>query len=112
MTTSTSEELIRPESEIRTEALRLGFDLCRFTDIDEAWPAAGRLGAFVDAGRHGEMGWMAETVERRRHPRAMWGEARSAIVLGVNYGPDGDPLAILHQPVSYTHLTLPTNREV
>ena len=98
MTTSTSEELIRPESLIQQEASKLGFDLCRFTDIDETWPAAGRLTAFVDAGRHGEMGWMAETVERRRHPRAMWAGARSAIVLGLNYGPDGDPLAILAQP--------------
>ena len=78
--------------------MKLGFDLCRFTDIDGAWPAAGRLEAFVDAGRHGEMGWMAETVARRRHPRAMWDGARSAIVLGVNYGPEGDPLAILGEP--------------
>jgi len=93
MTTSTSDttELIR------AEALALGFDLCRFTDIDESWPAAGRLVEFVDAGRHGEMGWMAETVERRRHPRAMWAEARSAIVLGMNYGPDRDPLKILER---------------
>ena len=45
---------------IRAEALALGFDLCRFTDIDETWPAAGRLGEFLDAGRHGEMGWMAD----------------------------------------------------
>ena len=83
---------------IRAEAAALGFDLCRFTDIDEAWPAAGRLMAFVAAGRHGEMGWMAETAERRRHPRAMWAGARSAVVLGVNYGPDRDPLEILAQP--------------
>src|SRR5689334_19101009 len=96
MTTSTSETTT--EDRIRAEALRLGFDLCRFTDIDEAWPAAARLGEFVDAGRHGEMGWLAETVERRRHPRAMWSGARSAIVLGVNYGPDGNPLAILGEP--------------
>jgi len=94
MTTSTSEG---PEALIRAEAKVLGFDLCRFTDIDEAWPAAARLIEFVDAGRHGEMGWMAETAERRRHPRAMWSEARSAIVLGVNYGPDRDPLEILAQ---------------
>jgi epoxyqueuosine reductase len=91
MTTSTSER----EGLIRAEAERLGFDLCRFTDIDEAWPAAARLFEFVDAGRHGEMGWMAETAERRKHPRAMWDGARSAIVLGVNYGPDHDPMAIL-----------------
>ncbi|WP_337185698.1 tRNA epoxyqueuosine(34) reductase QueG [Phenylobacterium sp.] len=94
MTTSTSER----EDLIRAEAVALGFDLCRFTDIDEAWPAAARLLEFVDAGRHGEMGWMAETAERRRHPRAMWAGARSAIVLGVNYGPDDDPMAVLAQP--------------
>ncbi len=95
MTTSTSDA---PEDLIRAEAAALGFDLCRFTDIDEAWPAAERLEAFVGANRHGEMSWMAETLARRRHPRAMWDGARSAIVLGVNYGPGHDPLAVLAQP--------------
>ena len=74
MTISTSDR----EDLIRAEAERLGFDLCRFTDLDEAWPAAGRLSEFLAAGRHGEMGWMAETAERRAHPRAMWEGARSA----------------------------------
>jgi epoxyqueuosine reductase len=91
MTTSTSE----PTELIRAEARRLGFDLCRFTDLDEAWPAAARLAEFLAADRHGEMGWMAETAARRGHPRGMWPEARSAIVLGVNYAPDEDPLAAL-----------------
>ncbi|MFN3583717.1 tRNA epoxyqueuosine(34) reductase QueG [Phenylobacterium sp.] len=98
MTTSTSdapEELIRAEALIRNEARALGFDLCRITDVDEAWPAAARLAEFVAAGRHGEMGWMAETLERRSNPRAMWPDARSAVVLGLNYGPEGDPLEIL-----------------
>ncbi|MBS0331979.1 MAG: tRNA epoxyqueuosine(34) reductase QueG [Proteobacteria bacterium] len=89
MTTSTSEDLIR------AEALRLGFDACRFTDVDEAWSAGERLAEFVAAGRHGEMSWLAETAQRRAHPRAMWADARSAVMLGVNYGPDSDPLAIL-----------------
>jgi len=93
MTISTSDREL-----IRAEALRLGFDTCRFTDIDEAWAAGPRLMDFVAAGRHGEMAWMAETAERRRHPRAMWADARSAIVLGVNYGPDRDPLEILGEP--------------
>jgi len=95
MTTSTSEA---PEELIRAEALRLGFDLCRFTDVDAAWPAAGRLAEFIGAGRHGEMGWLADTAERRAHPKAMWADARSAIVLGMNYGPDHDPLAVLGEP--------------
>ncbi|WP_372781685.1 tRNA epoxyqueuosine(34) reductase QueG [Phenylobacterium sp.] len=95
MTISTSD---RAEDLIRAEALNLGFDLCRFTAIEETWPASARLAEFIEAGRHGEMGWMAETAERRAHPRAMWADARSAIVLGVNYGPDRDPLAVLGEP--------------
>ena len=38
---------------------------------------------------------MAQTQERRADPRALWSQARSVVVLGVNYGPDGDPLAAL-----------------
>jgi epoxyqueuosine reductase len=38
------------------------------------------------------MAWMAETADRRGHPRALWPQARSAVVLGLNYGPDVDPL--------------------
>jgi epoxyqueuosine reductase len=99
MTTSTSDA---PASDvaalIRAEALALGFDACRFADVTTPWPASARLAEFVDAGRHGEMDWMATTRDRRAHPRAMWAEARSAVVLGVNYGPDGDPLAALRQP--------------
>ena len=92
MTISTSDSI---EDLIRAEALRLGFDTCRFTPIPETWTASARLAAFVAAERHGEMGWMAETAERRAHPNAMWDSARSAIMLGVNYGPDHDPLGVL-----------------
>jgi len=92
MTTSTSE---LSEELIRAEALKLGFDACRFAGVTAAWPAGERLMDFVDAGRHGEMGWIDETKARRQHPQAMWDGARSAIVLGVNYGPDHDPLEVL-----------------
>ncbi|HEY2752584.1 tRNA epoxyqueuosine(34) reductase QueG [Phenylobacterium sp.] len=83
---------------IRAEALKLGFDICRFTTIPETWPAGARLSEFIEAGRHGEMAWLAETVDRRSHPRAMWADACSAMVLGVNYGPPDDPLAVLQDP--------------
>ena len=92
MTTSTSDGC---EDLIRARAMALGFDICRFTPIADAWPASARLAEFVAAGRHGEMDWMPQTAERRAHPRAMWPQARSAIVVGVNYGPIGDPLRIL-----------------
>ena len=41
------------------------------------------------------MDWMAGTAERRRDPRALWSEVRSVIMLGLNYGPETDPLAAL-----------------
>ncbi len=41
------------------------------------------------------MAWLASNADRRGDPRAMWPQARSVVMLGVNYGPDGDPLAIL-----------------
>jgi epoxyqueuosine reductase len=72
--------------------LSLGFSTCGFADAAEAWPNGDWLKAFVEAERHGDMGWMEETLERRSHPTAMWTEAKSAVVLGVNYGPDIDPL--------------------
>jgi epoxyqueuosine reductase len=97
MTTSTSDS--RPDARpdprdaIRRRAAELGFDACRFTGVEAPWPATARLEAFLEAGHHGEMDWMADTAGRRGHPRALWAEARSAIVLGLNYGPDADPLA-------------------
>jgi epoxyqueuosine reductase len=84
-----------PRDLIRAQATELGFDAVGFASAAEPWPAGARLGQFVEAGRHGEMEWMETTRERRSHPTAMWGEARSAVVLGVNYGPDVDPLAAL-----------------
>ncbi|MFN4209240.1 MAG: tRNA epoxyqueuosine(34) reductase QueG [Devosia sp.] len=38
---------------------------------------------------------MAETAERRASPNGMWPAAKSVILLGINYGPETDPLAIL-----------------
>ena len=84
--------------EIRAEAKGVGFDVCRITRVDPDWIAAERLRAFVGAGFHGDMQWMEETLERRVHPQAMWDGARSAVVFGVNYGPDHDPLAVLDEP--------------
>ena len=77
---------------IRERAAELGFDACRFASAAEPWNAGERLAHFVEAGRHGDMGWMETTLERRAHPTAMWDEARTAIVLGLNYGPGTDPL--------------------
>ncbi len=83
------------QDDLRQRALALGFDVCGFASAAEAWPAGAKLEAFVAEGLHGTMGWMAETLSRRVHPTGMWPDARSAIVLGMNYGPDSDPLEAL-----------------
>ena len=36
--------------------------------------------------------------ERRGDPHALWSEVRAVIVLGLNYGPDRDPLTVLEKP--------------
>jgi epoxyqueuosine reductase len=43
------------------------------------------------------MQWMQTSAARRGDPRAQWAEVRSVIILGVNYGSDDDPLAILQR---------------
>ena len=82
---------------IRTEAHSLGFSAARFADLPEVWAASERLKVFVEAGFHGDMRWMEETLERRQHPQNMWRGAKSALVLGYNYGPDSDPLELLDE---------------
>jgi len=41
------------------------------------------------------MTWMAANAERRGDPRVLWPDVRAIIMLGLNYGPDEDPLAVL-----------------
>ena len=41
------------------------------------------------------MGWLAARADERGDPQALWAEARSVVVLGVNYAPEADPLAAL-----------------
>jgi epoxyqueuosine reductase len=80
---------------IQAKARELGFEAFGVADLDQPWEAGARLQEFVADGRHGSMEWMETTLERRSHPRAMWPDARSAIVLGLNYGPDADPRDVL-----------------
>ena len=59
--------------------------------------ARARLAAFLAAGQHGDMGWMAERTEQRSQPSVLWPEARTVIALGLSYAPEGDALAALER---------------
>jgi epoxyqueuosine reductase len=72
-----------------------GFDVVGVTRPAAVPEAKARLDRFLADGAHGDMVWMATTAARRASPSALWPDVRSVIMLGMNYGPDEDPLAIL-----------------
>src|SRR5262245_32976918 len=78
------------------EARAAGFDAVRVTTPGAiSGVVAERLELFLREGRHGDMAWMETTADRRRHPLGMWPRARSIVMLGMNYAPKSDPLAVL-----------------
>ncbi len=83
---------------IREHALGLGFDAVGFAPAWLAPEARARLSDFLAAGRHGEMGWLAERTEQRSQPTALWPEACTVVALGLCYAPPGDALATLSLP--------------
>ena len=85
------------KSLLAREARALGFDCVGIAAPDAIPQAAANLRAFLQSGAHGDMDWLARDPERRADPRGLWSDVRSVIMLGVNYGPDENPLAILEQ---------------
>ena len=83
---------------LREEAHALGFAEARVCAPDAMPDAAPRLRAALVAGHLADMDWMGETAERRSDPRALWPEVRSVVMLGMDYGPRSDPLAVLDAP--------------
>ncbi len=83
---------------LRARALEEGFSDMGIAAPDAMPETAGRLKAFLEAGLHGDMGWMEKRAEWRGSPGALWPEARSVIMLAENYGPEGDPLQLLSMP--------------
>jgi epoxyqueuosine reductase len=79
------------------QARALGFDCLGVSGPDGIEDAGRFLHAFLELGAHGDMDWLAARPERRADPRLLWPDVRSIIMLGVNYGPDENPLAVLEQ---------------
>jgi epoxyqueuosine reductase len=92
-----TEALSHARDEIKKRALDLGFDAVGIAGADAIPQAPARLQAFLDASRHGQMDWMAARAGERADPQTLWPAARSVIMLGLNYGPDDDPLALLQR---------------
>jgi len=77
-------------------AQKLGFTSPRIVDLEMFGNTAGDgLAEFISKNHHGTMAWLSETLAHRQHHQKLWAQARSAIVLGLNYGPETDPMATL-----------------
>jgi epoxyqueuosine reductase len=83
--------------ELRARARALGFDAFGIAPADARPDLKAKLEQALTAGWHGDMEWMADTADRRSGPGALWPDVRSVVMLGMNYGPDHDPLRTLSE---------------
>ena len=82
------------EDAIRTKAAELGFVACGFARADAADGAGRDLRRWLEAGRHGSMGWMESRADQRASAQALWPDAKSAIELAMSYAPESNPMAL------------------
>lgn len=99
------------EDQIQDRAKDIGFDVCRITEASLQALTGDRLAESIEAGHHASMQWLADTYERRKTPEAMWSDAKSAILLGMNYGPNSDPMKTLSLPDKATISVYARNRD-
>lgn len=84
-------------AELEAKAAELGFDAFGITRAETSDKVVEGLRAFVALDRHGSMAWMKERLHHRESPKNLWPEAKSALMLGVNYGPKEDPRQLLQE---------------
>lgn len=99
------------KQDLITRAKSLGFDVCKITPATLPNEIGGKLEKAIELNRHASMTWMETTLERRKSPTAMWNEAKSAIMLGMNYGPNSNPLETLNQKSKATISVYARNRD-
>jgi epoxyqueuosine reductase len=81
------------EDSLKAKARELGFVAVGIAPATDDPVRAERLHEWLDAGFHGDMGWMQDRAEVRQGPQSMWPAAKSVIALGMSYAPEIDPLA-------------------
>ena len=93
------------------KALALGFDVARVAPGELADRYRLAFDAFLADGRQGDMDWLARTPERRIHPKGLWPDVKSILMLAANYGPTGDPMARLDRRDRATISVYAQNRD-
>ena len=80
-------------SGVQKLAAALGLADCRIAVLTGPAPHADRFQAWLDAGHHGSMDWMARAPVRRKDPREVLAGARSIITVALNYYQEGPTAA-------------------
>ncbi len=83
----------RLTSDLKARALELGFAAVGVARATALEPEGDWLRQFVAEAKHGQMGWLADTMEVRADPRhpGMLPGARSVVVVAMAYARRGDP---------------------
>jgi epoxyqueuosine reductase len=97
--------------DLLTRAHAEGFSQMRITKAHLHEAIGENLEGFVSAAHHGDMAWLAETQTRRKSPGAMWSDAKSAIVLALNYDQGLDAFARLKEKSTGVISTYALNRD-
>ncbi len=80
------------QADLNIKAKQLGFDVVGFCKAEVPIRNRQRLHQFIANQEYGEMQWLADSYVRRSTPQNMWADVKSAVVLGMNYAPDHDPM--------------------
>ena len=70
---------------VKQLAFEAGFDLCGIVAAGKLDIDADRFASWLNNGFHGAMAYLADRPERRSNPELLLKDARSIIVLGLNY---------------------------
>lgn len=89
--------------QIKSLAIELGFDACGIAKADYLAEDAAYLHDWLQKGKHGEMGYMANHFEKRVDPSLLVDGAKSVIVLLMNYYPSELQNPALPQIAKYAY---------
>src|SRR5262245_11230869 len=78
------------ESQIKDRARHLGFELAGIAPATDADGFA-HLTDWLQQGFAGEMEYMSQHAEARRHPESMLPNVKSVVMVGINYKTADDP---------------------
>ena len=84
-------------AEFEIKAKEVGFDDFAVTDLNGFQFNTKKIQDFIKKDYHGEMNWLKDKIHIRKDPKNIWKEAKSAIILGMNYGPENNPIKELKE---------------